>query len=88
MEFKNFCPVLCSLVWVGAGLFTFFFYITRMVSMEQIWVAVEVPVHDVVVEGPFSLCSVRLLAGVQFAALFDPVEAVVYRGGGGDHVFG
>jgi hypothetical protein len=59
-----------------------------MTSMEQVWVSVEVPVQDLVVEGPFSLCSVRLLAEVQFEALFNPVEVGVYRGGGGERVFG
>jgi hypothetical protein len=52
-----------------------------MMSMVQVWVSLGDPVQDVVVEGPFSSCSVRLLSGVKWEALATPVEMKVYRGG-------
>jgi hypothetical protein len=52
-----------------------------MVSMAQVWVGVGAPAQDLVVEGPYSLCSFRALFGVQWRALENPVEVRVYMGG-------
>lgn len=55
-----------------------------MVSMAQVWVSAGAPVQGLVVEGPYSLCSLRLLEGIQWEVLDNPVEVKVYMGGGGD----
>jgi hypothetical protein len=64
-------------------LLTFFLYITCMVELTQCWVVVAPPSQDLVVEGPYSLCSFWSSSGVQFEVLANRIELQVYRGGDG-----
>jgi hypothetical protein len=54
-----------------------------MVELTQGWVAVAPPCQDLVVEGPYSLCSFWGSSGVQLEVLETRIELQVYRGGDG-----